>query len=371
MFLLNGADASVSTIAPAYLQQLGFPLASIGVLLAVYSVTALLSRMPAGRMADGRWARQWFFASCALFAVMLLLYPLAQEAWSFLLVRALHGFAFGASTTLNMASALAAGSQNRARNMSFYASAMAAGFTLGNLTGGFVADWLGIPATFVVAATFPLLSALVGASRASGIASAQAGGGGLLAVLGRREVRGVFVLAVSLNLLHQGWGTLFPLYAVSIGAGLTLAGSVRAAHSFTNTLARPLGQPVVHRLGVSGLACFGLVLYGGSIASLSLTAWPPLLLAIAVVIGIGRASAYLANVVATAELSDRKIVNRGTASALVSMGGDVGSIFAPILAGFTASQVGIGPALQVLGVTLAFLGIAGVLSTRTAHGEAG
>ena len=157
------------------------------------------------------------------------------------------------------------------------------------------------------------------------------------------------------------------MYVIGAGAGVSLAGAVRATHSFTNTVARPLGAPLVRRFGATGLACFGLALYGVGIAGLSLTTLTPVLLVLAVVIGAGRASAILANVVTTAELSDRRIVNRGTASALMTLGGDVGAIAAPVVAGTLAGRIGIAPAMQALAVLITVGGLVAVLTSRPAR----
>jgi MFS family permease len=177
-------------------------------------------------------------------------------------------------------------------------------------------------------------------------------------------VRAVLVLALAINLLHQMWGTLLPLYVVGAGAGVSLAGFVRATHSFTNTLARPASEPIVRRLGPVTLACAGLLVYAIGISLLPTTTAPLLLMALAALIGLGRAGAVLANALGTMELSERRLVNRGTASALMTLGGDAGSILAPILAGATASRLGIGPAMQTLAWAMAGLGIVAVLAAR-------
>ncbi len=364
VFLLNAADSSVTVVAPAYLRSLGYPVAQIGILVSAYAIASLCSRLPAGRLADGQRPRRWFALACVALSVALALYPVGVDAWAFWSVRALHGLAFGAATTLNLAAALASGTRARARAMGLYTAVMAAGFTAGNLLGGVLTDAAGYDTTFRATALFPLLATVLGARSAAPAAIARGGGESWLAVLRRREVRGVLLLAVTINLLHQTWGTLFPLYVVAMGAGLSLAGGVRAMHAFTNTVFRPFGDPIVRRFGSTGLACVGLVLYAIGISALPTTTVPLVLMALAAVIGAGRACAYLANVVTTADLSEQGIVNRGTASALLSLGTDTGSILAPIIAGAVAGRIGIGPALQLLPIGTAALGIVAVLTSR-------
>ncbi len=365
MFLLNTPDASVTTVAPAYLHSLGYQVADIGILVSAYAIASLVSRIPAGRLADGRHARRWFSASCVVFALALALYPVATAPWAFWAVRGMHGLAFGVATTINLAAVLSTEPRRRARAMSLFTAAMAAGYTAGNLAGGFLADAVGYGMSFPLAAILPLLAIGLGTEAVAAAPAAHPSERQRwLAVLGRREVRGVLLLALAVSLLHQSWGTLFPLYVVAMGTGLSLAGIVRAAHSFTNTVARPFGEPFVKRFGATGLACFGLCLYAAGIAAIATTAAPLLLLALAVVIGAGRAAAYLANVLTTADLSGRGIVNRGAASALMTLGGDAGSILGPILAGGVAAQIGVGPAMQVIAVCVAAAGILGVLVSR-------
>ncbi len=368
VLLLNAPDSSVTTVAPAYLQSLGYRLVDIGFLVSAYAIASLVSRLPAGRLADGRRARTWFMLSCVLFALALALYPVATDAWAFWVVRGLHGLAFGVATTMNLAAVLSVDARSRARSMSIFTAMMAGGYTIGNLMGGFLADWLGYSATFTAVAIFPLLAAALGTSAGSHAARATTKQRWIV-MLARPEVRGVLLLSVAVNLLHQSWGTLFPLYVVAMGAGLSLAGGVRAVHSFTNTISRPFGDPLVRRFGAAGLACFGLAVYALGIAALPLTTAPLVLLALAAVIGVGRASAYLANVVTTAELSERGIVNRGTASALMTLGGDAGSILAPIVAGGIANQIGIGAAMQSFAVSVAIVGVAAVLTSRVRSTE--
>jgi MFS family permease len=365
VLLLNGADAAVSTVAPAFLQHLGYQVAEIGLLVSGYAMASLVSRLPAGRLADGRRPRLWFRVSCAALGVSLALYPVAVEPWAFWSVRVLHGLAFGTATTLNLATLLATASSNRARVMALFTGAMAGGYTLGNLVGGVVADSLGYGQTFLVVATFPILAMLLGSPDATASHSARSRSGEhWLTVLRRGEVRAVLVLALVVNLLHQMWGTLFPLYVIGAGAGLSLAGVVRATHSFTNTIARPAAEPVVRRFGSIGLACAGLLVYAIGISALPTTTVPLLLMALAALIGAGRAGAVLANALATSELSEQRLVNRGTASALMTLGGDAGSILAPIVAGATASRMGVGPAMQVLAWAMAIVGLAAVLASQ-------
>lgn len=99
-----------------------------------------------------------------------------------------------------------------------------------------------------------------------------------------------------------------------------------------------------------------------AIVAVPLSRAPFVLLVLFVVVGVGRAVGVMANATGTVDLAEHGILKRGTASALMTAGGDFGSVAAPLLAGATAAMIGLGAALQVLAVGVAVVGIAALLS---------
>ena len=61
------------------------------VILGVYAVAALVSRLPSGRLAEARHADRWMIAACLVFAGTLMLYPVATAPWQVWSVRIVHG----------------------------------------------------------------------------------------------------------------------------------------------------------------------------------------------------------------------------------------------------------------------------------------
>jgi MFS family permease len=368
VLLLNWPNGTLTTITPPFLGSLGFGLADIGFLVAPFAVASLASRIPAGRIADGRQARGWFIGACSLFAVSLALYLVARETWSLLLVRLLSGLASGATTTLNFAAFLGASTgRERAKATAFFTAAMSAGYAFGNFASGILADQFGYGMAFMVAAVCPLLAMFVAprAELASGLgASKPQKTGGLSTVLGRADVRAIPLFSLSVSFVHQTLATLFPLYILAMGQTLALVGTARSLQSLSNTVVRPFGEPLLRAFGLFGLACLGLAINAMAVASVPLIAAPLALFVAFVIIGACRGCAMVANTLSTAELSARGVLNRGTASSLISMGMDAGAILAPMVAGITAAQIGIGPALQVLPLGAALLGIGAMFQAR-------
>lgn len=371
VFLLHTADAFVVTLIAAYLKTQGYAAGEIGVLVGVLAVASLLSRIPAGRAADGRRARTWFVAACGLQAVAVAAYPFAPAAWAIVLARLVHGLSSGAATTLNFAAFLGVASgPRRAQATALYTAAMSGGYTLGNFVSGAVADRFGYTAAFLVAALAPALAVFAGARAPQGAARAQTApvpvpsASGPRALFARPDVRAVPLLAFSLNFTHQTVGTLFPLYMLAVGQSLSVIGVARGFQSLANTVIRPFGAPLLGLFGLVGLACVGLALHALSVASIPLFTAPLALVAVFILMGAGRGCAIVASLLTTSELSARATINRGTASSLTSIGQDSAAIVAPVVAGLTADLVGIGPALQVLSITAASVGVLVMLQAR-------
>lgn len=370
LLFLNASDGLVATLAPPYLKDLGYPLESIGFLVSGYAIASLLSRLPAGRLADGVHATRWFMVACAGYAVSLALYPVALEPGAFWGTRALHGLTFGTATTLNFAAFLAVSQGgNRARATSLYAACQSAGFALGNFGAGILADHFGFGVAFLVAAAFPAGAAVAALGRRLPSALPRPAGQApsQWRALLRADVRAIPLFAFCLHLAHQALNTLFPLYVLAIGLPLAVAGTARGVQSLTNVFSRVFGEVLTRRLGVAGLACLGLAVTAGAIALVPVVTTPIVLFGVFVVIGIGRAGAVVANVLGTVTLSERGVLNRGMASAFITTGQDAAAILGPILSTTLAARIGLGPALQVIPLAAAGLGIAAVLSGRGAR----
>ena len=371
LLLLNLADGMVSTLASAYAGSLGYPIADIGLIVALYSVASLASRLPSARLADGKNAHTWLIASCAIFAASLALYPFATQTWALIAVRILHGVTFGAATTLNMATFLAVctPANRRAATAGFTAS-WSGGYSIGNFVAGVIAETYGFGAAFMLAAIFPLIAILATPKLKESLpttTSAKRDAKATWRVMFNAEVRAVPLLAFSVNFLNALLTTLFPLYVLAIGLTLSVVGTARALQSLTNTLVRPISGSTVQRFGALQLGTAGVVLTAAAIVCIPFSTAPLILLGLFVVVGAGRAVGVVANATGTLDLASKGVLKRGTASALMTAGGDSGNVVAPLLAGATAAAIDIGPAMQVLAIATAVASIVAVLTSRSAR----
>ncbi|MBI2756063.1 MAG: MFS transporter [Chloroflexi bacterium] len=370
VFLLNIGEAVASTLTAAYLRSRGYPLSEIGLLVGAYAVASLISRIPAGKLADRPTSRRWFTLACVFTAGTFALYPFAPGAAWFLAVRLLHGFFSGMTSTLNFATFLGvATGRNRLHATAHYTAFMSGGFATGNILSGLVADNLGYTAAFLLAALCPGLALLAAphAAPTAGVAARvtdAAAPDPAASTLFRADVVAIPALAFAVNFTHQAVGTLFPLYALSIGQSLTVVGSARAVQSTANTVIRPFGGWLLRILGLVGLACSGILLQGFGVAALPMTSSALAISALFLLVGMGRGFGVVANALSTAQMTSRGVLKRGTASTLASMGSDSAAVIAPVVSGFSAAALGIGPALQVLTAASTLAGLTVMVLAR-------
>jgi MFS family permease len=253
--------------------------------------------------------------------------------------------------------------QNRARATALFTASWSGGYSIGNFASGVLADNLGFGPAFLVAAICPLAALLATPRITANLPIAHAPNEPKTwRVLLHADVRAVPLLAFSVNFLNNLLTTLFPLYVLAIGQTLSVAGTARALQSVTNTLVRPVSGSVVQKMGPLQLGSAGVALTAVAIAIVPLSTTPVVLLVLFVFVGIGRAVGVVANATGTVDLAERGVLKRGTASALMTAGGDLGSVVAPLLAGSTAAAIGLGPALQVLAIGAAIVGITAMLT---------
>jgi MFS family permease len=357
--LLNASEGMITMLVPPYMDSRGFAPTAVGLLVSAYGVACLASRLPAGALYRGQRARALLCSSLIAVAIISVVYPLAAATWSLLLVRAMHGLAYGLATTINLALFMDLLPPNAARHhaMGYFMGALGAGFTLGQAIGGFAADWYGYGWAFALAAAPPLLALLLvdaPPSTPPSVASRTAGGGvraGIRHGLRALAMPGIasiallgFFLAFFLNLSS----TFMPLFALAIGLGLAEIGLLRSAHSVCNSITRPFSGSFIERVGHTRIGA-------GSLAfnALALTLLPAMTTMLSlgilmVAIGLVRGIAMVANTVSLAADVDETKVSRGLATGIYYAARDLGGIAGPVAGGLVAGGVGIDDMFRIV-----------------------
>lgn len=146
---------------PAYLTSLGGA-EHKGLIIALFTVTALISRPFSGKLADtiGRVPVMLFGASVCL--VASLLYPLITTVAGFMLLRLVHGFSTGFTPT-GQAAFLGdiIPANKRGEAMGLLGTAGTVGMAAGPAIGGALANFFSLNVVFYTSSLFGLLSMII------------------------------------------------------------------------------------------------------------------------------------------------------------------------------------------------------------------
>jgi DHA1 family multidrug resistance protein-like MFS transporter len=306
LFLLAGTVFSVYTgfafvmpFLPLYVRELGVsdPQATVlwaGVLLGVAPLLAGLMAPVWGRLAERHGHKRMAVRALGGYTLLLLLSALVTAPWQLLILRAGTGLVGGIGPlSLAMASSQAPeGHTGKALGILQAAQLVAA--AAGPLTGGLLADWIGIRATFVVTAGLCGASCLVlwrfytegpeppGSSRPPSDSFAS--------VLRIPGLAGLLLVLFMTNFVSRSFVPVLPLHLELLGVGgerlarstglLISVYSLAAAASATG-----LGA-LSRRRSPRGLLALSLV--GGAVAVAPMALAPSfaVLLALAVVFGL-------------------------------------------------------------------------------------
>jgi predicted MFS family arabinose efflux permease len=300
-------------------------------------------------------------------------------------LRLVHGFAFGVSTTLNMAQFFdvrPAGFE-RGRAMGLFAACLAFGNMIGNMVGGWWADTFGFESAFTTAAVFPLLAAAINlqirTEPRTGAVKATPGrplGGTLQRSLDALRNPGILLAALllfCLNLLNLMFVPFFNLYGLGIGLSLTVLGLLRGVASFSSVFTRVFAGELSRWLSYRTISRVGITASALCVCVVPLTAAVALLLPLVTAVSVLRSILTVTGGVSVIDATETTAEQRGVASGIFNMGKDLGSIAGPFFGGVIAGQVGVGPMMQVVAVaTLAlFWGGTALLEPRLRRARAG
>jgi DHA1 family multidrug resistance protein-like MFS transporter len=151
----------VSPILPLYARQFGVNITMIGLIVTGFAIASAIVDIPAGRIAEILGRRPTLIAGPIILAAGSLGCAIVSDYWLLLACRFVQGagsalYATAAMIMLADISEL----RNRGLYMSLYMGSAWVGFGLGPLSGGLIAQFLGLQAVFYVYAFFCLLAAV-------------------------------------------------------------------------------------------------------------------------------------------------------------------------------------------------------------------
>lgn len=354
----------IAPILPLYAESLGASGAALGFMYAAFSASRMLLGPVMGRLSDRVGRRRMILVGLGIYAIVSLLYIVAQSLWQLAAFRFVHGIASVLVTPIAqayVADMTPEGHEGRIMNL-FYSS-LFVGMALGPLLGGGLAERWGVVAPFFAmgSLTFAALVAvatLVPEDRK--LRGAPPSRPPLRQVLRSQTVWGIVVYYATRGLWRQGFNAFWPLLGASVGHREASIGAVLTVYLFSQAVAQiPCGfladrYPRIRQIAAGGLLS-PAVLFLVPVLAPSIH-WVLLVsLTMGVTSALGRAS-----VVALRTQSGR-VHGMGMLIGMQSSALALGQALGPVVAGVAFDLAGLSAPLYVVGG----LGLIGTLLAVT------
>lgn len=363
--LATTSNGSMNFVLPLNLDRLGHPLPLVGTVVALIGLGSLLSRVSGGawyRLVRARWLT---VASFALMGCSTIALGLDDTVPFQAFFAGLHGFAFGLVTTFLLALLIdiRPPEDSAATTMSWYTSAIAAGYTLSALLGAQSIERLGYgPAFFtsglvaLAAATLTLTLRLPREAPAAPALDPRVPPppvGRLRTVLSLPA--GVWLgtlLGFYLTFIADTYQIFYPIYAVGIGVSVSMLGLLKVVHSIASTGVRFAGAGLFRIVPVAVVNHTMTITMALALMSLTFVTGDTMLMVVFVILGTCRGLLRVTSATMVAEERRRPGVGAGLVSGVYNAGMDLADLLSPPLVGALAAVLTIPTTFTVVGIAL-------------------
>jgi MFS family permease len=278
-------------ILPLYLLSFGASATMIGAVMAAFTASSTLSRVPVGLFIDRAGRKPFLLGGIALFLLGNLGYLWASSILAILPCRLLHGIGWsGCTTAVATLSADVVPQRRRGELMGYSAMASSLAAAVGPVIGfalfyryDYVGVFLGAGALLALSFALGLPVAECASARAD---NARAGWRDIIVV---KETLGAALAVAFLSFGHGGILTFLPIHALQIG--MDNPGIWFAVYAAALLASRPVAGPISDRVSRRAVIVPGLVLNIAGIGLLALASTPAMLLTAAAVAGLGTGAA--------------------------------------------------------------------------------
>lgn len=334
----------ISTLVSSYAIELGSNLTVAGTIAGMFSIAALFSRPFSGYASDVYNRKKICVASTILIAIAMLGYIAAPGTGTFLMVRILHGVAFGISGTANLALVSEyIPDKNMGQGLGYFGLGQVMAQVAGPSLGMYVKDMYGYKTLFFIIALITLVAAIVltvglryaNAASMEGQSSIKRGKFSLDGLIARECI--VYALIGGLFSLGNG---IVNSFLVLIGSersitGISLFFSVNAIVLF---LMRLTVGKIIDRATLLVIVSLSLLFCASSMAITGLTASFAVMMLAAVLKAIGHGSGQIAlQSACIKKVSPAKV---GVATSTFYIGADIGQGLGPIIGGGISDHFG-------------------------------
>jgi MFS family permease len=377
VFLLVGGNSALSVLVPVFLShEAHLGTATIGLVVGVYGLAALATRLPVGLAYTVARGQRLLMAGAGVCATAYALFPLADGTVVLAALLALNGLGWSTATTAQLALLVGRppGGASTASAIGWFSGATALGSMAGGFVGGLTADLIGLRPTFFLLAATPLLAALLMVRRVRRSEAfmltprtAHVHTGAAWRLLLRMPLpvwTGVLVMFFinGLNALTQ---TFHPLLALAAGLSITQVGALSSIRSWSSGSSRFGSGPLFSRFD-SGAFTMPLVVLGTLVVCLipSLIESFVLQIPLFVLAGLSRGLLRVSGSADAFEAVGTDDRRHGLISALLYSGLDLGKVVLPVIGGAVAGVWGIATMFRVVPIGLLVVYLALALPAR-------
>ncbi|MTI80537.1 MAG: MFS transporter [Firmicutes bacterium] len=272
---------------PVYVKQLGGQESVVGLVIGIFTVSAVIVRPFVGQMVGTYGRKALLVGGIIIFVISTLAYNWAPTVFILLALRFLHGIGWGANTTA--AGTLAADVVPKPRlgeGMGFFGMAPTISMAVAPAVGLFLINTYGFPTLFFTSAALAVLSLIFSLAIKTNLKSEepQPKARSFNTMFEPRSYRP----AVVIFLTTTTYGAIVSFIALFAGQmGIENIGIFFSVYAVVLTLTRPITGMLLDRKGYDIVMIPGLVLVVAGMAILSQAEGLPMFLLVAVVYALG------------------------------------------------------------------------------------
>ncbi len=338
MFSSNLGMGIVSPLLPLYARNMGADGVWIGVIVAAYGATSILSTPLFGRLSDQRGRKIFLCIGLLCYAFLSLGYIWANSIYTLILVRLFQGAAGGMVIPIAFAYIGDLSPSGDEGKWTGYANAaFFSGFGIGPLLGGVLTDHFGITTAFYFMGALNLIAFIVALIFLPVVKRDHSAGERTRLTPYRemtqsRMVLGLFVFQAFQAVARGGYMTFLPLFgALFIHLSPTQIGLLLSINMMIISFLGPVSGVIADRFNRRWIAVSGsiLILVSTGLVPLTSTFWQ--LLILSSILAIGTATA-MAGATALSVNEGRKF-GMGSTMGFINMGMNIGMTVGPIVSG--------------------------------------
>ncbi|MGB0909266.1 MAG: MFS transporter [Nitrospirales bacterium] len=332
---------------------------TVGVIVAISTLTGVFLKLPVGVMSDFLNRRKLMLGGLLAFALPPFFYPWISDLTTLGILRLAHGLATAMFTPLALAMVAQMFAARRGEVMGWYTAAAQGGGLLGPMLGGALIYSVGFAPTFYIAGVFGVLSLclfLCIPKMKESVPQLNHTNQELITEVRRgvQEIlkhRGILTTSLTEASKMMANGTLMaflPLYGLSIGLNAAQVGLLFGIQALTSLLAKPVMGRVSDRTGREPLILAGLCLCGGMLILIPHMEALLFLLVVSAVFGLGEAVITSSSTALIADLSHHQSLGAGMGLRGTIM--DIGHASGPVIAGLLIGYIGYSGGFAAIGI---------------------